>query len=163
MYKVNMNHEVMGLKKNEVEFYQPLFTEGVIVERENMSPYITACYVNSKNLDLGIFPVLKYDFFLDKINNCCILFTECLVEDYEYDFEADLKEDYIVVQIYRSPEDFMAGSLANHYRFNYVGDELSKWDKFGYYTTNCVEYNEISIVKAISELKPSKKILPLYR
>jgi hypothetical protein len=29
----DMNHEVMGLKKNEIEFYQPLFTEGVIVER----------------------------------------------------------------------------------------------------------------------------------
>jgi hypothetical protein len=163
MYKVNMNHEVMGLKKNEIEFYQPLFTEGVIVERKNISQYIRQCYVNSKNLELGIFPVLKYDFFLDKINNCCILFTECLVEDYEDNFEVDLKEDYIVVKIYKSPEEFMAGSLASHFRDLYVGDELSKWDEFGYYTNNCVQYNEISIVKAISELKPSKKIVPLYR
>jgi hypothetical protein len=45
-------------------------------------------------LELGIFPVLKYDFFLDKINNCCILFTECLVEDYEDNFEVVLRGLY---------------------------------------------------------------------
>jgi hypothetical protein len=47
-----MNHEVMGLKKMKLNFTN-LYLRGVIV-RERICLLITACYVNSKNLD-GIF------------------------------------------------------------------------------------------------------------
>lgn len=104
---------------------------------------------------------LKYKCFYDRPDNVICVFTEC-PSSYRYNpLEVDLNE-CIIVTIYRSQPDFMTSSLAQFYRDNYIRDSISSWDEFGGFTTDSEVYNRISIVIAISKLRPNKliKIVP---
>jgi hypothetical protein len=53
----------------------------------------------------------------------------------------------------------MSSSLAEFLRRFYNDNALFSWDKFGYYRTESTAYNRISIVIAISKLRPNKQIM----
>lgn len=67
-------------------------------------------------------------------------------------------KDYIIVTVFESPEDFMTSPLAFFYRDKKIGaSDTSKWDAFGYFTTNSNRYNRIPLVAATNKLIRNKE------
>ncbi|MEZ7500446.1 hypothetical protein QO200_17075 [Flavobacterium sp. Arc3] len=157
--KVNIDLQVKKLEKDKVDFYDTLFTDGVVVSKKSMSKYVLNCYANSVPLEDGIHCDLRYMYYLDQLNNTCVLFTD-VYSDHNDDNETKLDmENYIVVEIYVSPECFMVSSLANYYQDNYVDDDDTfDWDN-NYFGTSSAAYNKISIVKAVHTLLNETQIL----
>jgi hypothetical protein len=156
--KANIRSEDRKLQKDRIDFYKPMFTDGVVVPKVTMSNYILSCYTNSVALKDGIHCDLTYMYYLDKLNNTCVLFTDIYSDHNDNDKTKLDKEDYIVVEIYISPEYFMVSELANYYQNNYVDDhDTYDWDN-NYFITNSNAYNKISIVKAVYSLLGEKAL-----
>lgn len=67
-------------------------------------------------------------------------------------------EDCVIITIYESQPDFMTSALAAFYREHYIEKAVSRWNEFGCFTTDSKSYNNISIVRGISKLRPNKEI-----
>lgn len=156
--KANIRLEVRKLQNDKIDFYKPLFTDGVVVPKITMSQYVLNCYANSVALEDGIHCDLTYRYYLDQLNNTCVLFTDIYSDHNDNDKTKLDKEDYIVVEIYVSPEHFMVSELAIHYQDNYVDDhDTFDWGN-NYFTTSSNAYNKIAIVKAVYSLIGEKAL-----
>lgn len=156
--KANIRLEVRKLQNDKVDFYNPLFTDGVVVPKITMSQYILNCYANSVELESGIHCDLTYRYCLDQLNNTCVLFTDIYSDHNDNDKTKLDMEDYIVVEIFLSPEHFMVSELATYYQDNYVDDDVPNDWEDNYFTTDSIDYNEIEIVKAVYTLKSDKDL-----
>jgi hypothetical protein len=159
MRKVNIDKELNQLYENRIHGYKLRYTDGVIIKKGDMSNYIKHCYKNSIILECVINGRLNYRYYLDEKNKTCILYTDTFIEDINDENEIAIKADSMIVEIYTSELDFEDGELANFYHQLFVMPGTANYaTKNGYYYTDCKEYNNQPLVKAISRIsdRPDK-------
>lgn len=157
MYEEMISNEIALLKKNSINI-KVKNVEGFVVRLDSLSFCMHNYYERSVKLKTKCMRSgLNYSYFMHPQGNACCVFTECPVGySYELLYGKSLK-DCIIVQIYQSPEDFMASPLAYFYRNKKVGKEhTSNWDEFGYFTTTSNRYNRIPLVAATNRLRKNK-------
>jgi hypothetical protein len=159
MRKVNLDKELDQLYEKRIYAYKTRYTDGVIIKKDDMSKYIKRCFDQSVILECVINGRLNYRYYVDEKNNTCILFTDSFIEDENDKNEIAIKADTIVVEIYLSEQEFEDGELANFYHQLFVMPSTDNYGiKNGYYYTDCKEYNNQPLVKAISRIsdRPDK-------
>lgn len=159
MKKINIDKQLNKLYKKQINGYKIFFTDGVIIKKDDMSKYLKLCFKESIILDCVINGRLKYRYYLDEINKTCILFTNTWIKNENDQHEIAEKTDTIVVEIYLSQQEFENGKLAWFYHKHIVMPSSNNyWFEKGYYYTDCKEYNNLPLVKAISRIsdRPDK-------
>lgn len=151
------NSEIAELEKNKINL-KIKNVEGYIVKKNSLSFNLKWYYDRRSKSIVCKKSGLKYAYFINVPENACFIFTECPLYYEDSQLEMELKDECIIVTIYESPEDFMASSLAEFYRQFYNDNAVYSWDEFGYYRTESKRYNRISLVNAISKLRPNKQI-----
>jgi len=159
MYPKTISEEISILKNNSIDIKIPNI-EGFVVKEDSMSAGMLELYGRSKPLKTKcIRSGLHYSFFAYPKGSKCCVFTK-FPANYKHRLPKGAAfSDYIIVTVYKSPEDFMASPLAQFYRDKKVGAaETSKWDEFGYFETISSAYNLIPIVAATNKLCRNKLI-----
>lgn len=159
MKKVNLDKELNHLYDKKISGYKTRYTDGVMIKKVDMSKYIKHCFEKSIILDCVINGRLNYRYYVDEKNKTCILFTDTFIEDKNDENEITRKVDTIIVEIYLSEVEFQEGRLGNYYHFHFVlPGTYNYWWEERYYYTDCKEYNELPLVKAISRIsdRPDK-------
>jgi hypothetical protein len=157
MYKKTISDEIATLKNSSVNI-KIQNIEGFVVKSDSLSYGMQHCYNMSKILKT---PCMRsgfyYRYFAYPKGIICCIFTEFPAKYKHALPKGAIFEDYIIVTVYESPEDFMASLLAHFYRKEKVKTEhTSNWDKFGYFTTDSYNYNRIPLVAATNKLTRNK-------
>lgn len=157
MYKKTISEEIAILEKNSINIKIENI-EGFVVKLDSLSFGMNHCYKMSKELKTKCMRSgLNYRYFAYPQGSRCCIFT-VFPAKYNHKLpKGTTSEDYKIVTVYESPEDFMASALAHFYRDKKVGaTDTSKWDEFGYFTTNSIRYNRIPLVAATNRLSRNK-------
>lgn len=159
MYRKTISEEIEILKRNSINI-KIKNIEGFVVKRDSMTDEMMHFYKMSKPLKTKCMRSgLHYRFFAYPKGSICCIFTKFPEKDMHKLPQGASVKDYIIVTVFESPEDFMASALAFFYRDKKIGaTNTSKWDEFGYFTTNSIRYNLIPLVAATNKLIRNKAI-----